>query len=66
MRTTTTQAPSVNLVTPSMTKTTNVTTAPVPLMTACVSHLGSSCRRRHQWTTIPDWDRVKDRKTPMA
>ena len=62
--TTTTQAPSVNLVTRKITVATAVTTAPRPLMAArCCQPRG---RLRHQCTTKPAWASVKPVNTPMA
>ena len=64
MATTTTQAPSTNLVTRKITVALAVTTAPMPLMAARRIQPRSLVRR--QWTTSPAWDRVKPMKTPMA
>ena len=64
MATTTTQAPSTNLVSRKMTVATAVTTAPRPLMgPGGPTPVG---RVRRQWTTRPAWDSVKPMKTPMA
>jgi len=60
------QAPSANLATPTMTATTPVARAPRPLRAALQRQPGTSLRSRLQWTTIPDWLRVKAMKTPTV
>src|ERR1019366_6411233 len=62
--TTTTHAPSTNLVTRKMIVATAVTVAPTPLISALRDQLGPRVRR--QWTTRPDWAMVKPMNTPMA
>ena len=64
MRTTTTHAPSVNLVTAKMRSTTNDRTAAVPLMTVPRRQWGSRLVR--WYLTIPAPAMVKPVNTPMA
>ncbi len=64
MVSTTTQAPSVNLVIRKITVATAVTTAPVPLIAARRDQPAGRFRR--QCTTSPAWDSVKPVNTPIA
>ena len=65
IRTMATQAPAVNLVTPSMTNTMPDSTAPVALKTRLRRRCGWS-RWRRQCMIIPACDRVNARNTPTA
>jgi hypothetical protein len=56
-------APSSAFVVATMQSTTNVATAPMPLMSAPERQPGS--RRRRQCSTMPVCDSVKEMKTPI-
>ena len=58
------QAPSVNFVTATTTRTVPVTTVPKVLMTMLRRHPG--LRRRHQRRTRPLCESVNARKTPIV
>ena len=62
--TTTIHAPSRNFVTVSVTRTTEVTSAPIPLTHMRRRQPGS--RSRSQRRTMPLCDSEKERKTPTA
>ena len=61
---TTSQAPSVNLLTSSMASAAVVSTAPSPLMNARRAQPSPCCSC--QCLTMPVWDRVNPTNTPMA
>ena len=64
MTSTISQAPSVNLLTSSMTVVAAVSRAPTPLTTARA--IQPSDRSALQCLTMPTWDSVKPTNTPMA
>ena len=57
-------APRVKLLTPTTSRTRNVVSVPLAVMTIPVCHPGS--RRRHQRTSMPAWLSVNARKTPRV
>ena len=61
---TTSQAPSVNLLTSSMASAAVVSTAPSPLMNARPAQPRPCCSC--QCRTMPVWDRVNPTNTPIA
>ena len=56
-------APSCAFVAATTRSTMPVTSAPTPFTSALVAQPGP--RRRHQWTTMPACDSVKDTNTPI-
>ena len=61
---TTIHAPCVNFVPAMTSETTPVQSAPKPLITALLRHPASLSES--QCLTIPAWERVIERKTPIA